>query len=263
MELSLKGRVAVVGGASQGIGYAIAYLLAKEGADVAIVARRSEALNEAAERIRAETGSVVLPIAADIRRADDCSRIIGTASEKLSRVDVLVNNDGAPPLGLLQDFDDDAWDRAVQQNLMSVVRLTRLAVPRMRAGGYGRIVNITALSALQPIVRFGLSVATWAGVIGYAKTLSLELAPEQITVNTICPGRIATGRLSKVFGSGPAQDAAADADMTERIKRDIPMQRVGQPDEIAGLVALLASPYGAYITGSTFHVDGGRRASLV
>jgi 3-oxoacyl-[acyl-carrier protein] reductase len=152
------------------------------------------------------------------------------------------------------------------------VRLTRGAVPLMRQHGFGRIVNITALSAIQPIARFGLSVSTWAGVIGYSKTLSLELAAEQITVNTICPGRIATGRLAKVFGDGgtgataaPAGSDAADADaeMLARIRREIPMQRIGQPDEIAGLVALLASPYGAYITGSTFHVDGGRRASLL
>jgi 3-oxoacyl-[acyl-carrier protein] reductase len=279
MDLSLKGRVALVGGASQGIGHAIARLLAAEGAAVAIVARRSEPLEAAAQAIRDESGATVLPIAADIRRADDCARIVETAARAFGRIDVLVNNDGAPPLGLLSEFDDAAWDKAVQQNLMSVVRLTRGAVPLMRQHGFGRIVNITALSAIQPIARFGLSVSTWAGVIGYSKTLSLELAPEQITVNTICPGRIATGRLAKVFGKaapGVAPEGAAagssgavdvdvdpDAEMLARIRREIPMQRIGQPDEIAGLVALLASPYGGYITGSTFHVDGGRRAALL
>ena len=279
MDLSLKGRVALVGGASQGIGHAIARLLAAEGAAVAIVARRSEPLEAAAQAIRDESGATVLPIAADIRRADDCARIVETAARTFGRIDVLVNNDGAPPLGLLSEFDDAAWDKAVQQNLMSVVRLTRGAVPLMRQHGFGRIVNITALSAIQPIARFGLSVSTWAGVIGYSKTLSLELAPEQITVNTICPGRIATGRLAKVFGKaapGVAPEGAAagssgavdadvdpDTEMLARIRREIPMQRIGQPDEIAGLVALLASPYGGYITGSTFHVDGGRRAALL
>lgn len=263
MDLALEGRFAVVGGASQGIGFAIAHLLASEGASVAIVARRSEPLDAAAGKIRSDTGARVLPVPADIRRAQDCTRIIETAIAEFGRLDVLVNNDGAPPLGLLEEFDDAAWDKAVQQNLMSVVRLSRLAVPLMRANGFGRIVNITALSALQPIARFGLSVATWAGVIGYAKTLSLELAAEQITVNTICPGRIATGRLAKVFGAGDQQGSDADAEMLARIKREIPMQRVGQPDEIAGLVAFLASPYGAYITGAAFHVDGGRRANLL
>ena len=208
----------------------------------------------------------MLAVSADIRRADDCARIIESAKAEFGRIDVLVNNDGAPPLGLLDEFDDAAWDKAVQQNLMSVVRLSRLALPLMRANKFGRIVNITALSALQPIARFGLSVSTWAAVIGYAKTLSLEVAADQITVNTICPGRIATGRLAKVFGAGAgsaAQSADEDAEMLARIKKEIPMQRVGEPHEIAGLVGLLASPYGAYITGATFHVDGGRRASLL
>ena len=140
------------------------------------------------------------------------------------RLDILVNNDGAPPLGNLAEFDDAAWDKAVQQNLMSVVRLTRRAIPHMRSAGGGRIVNITALSVLQPMPRFGLSVATWAGVIGYAKTLSLEVAADQITVNTICPGRIATGRLAKVFG--------AAADEQERLptwRKEIPMRPDRQP----------------------------------
>ena len=261
MDLQLHGRIAVVGGASEGIGFACARLLAREGADVAIVARRKEPLDDAARRISVDTGRNVIAIAADIRRPEDCTRIVETVTGEFGRIDVLVNNDGAPPLGLLQEFDDAAWDKAVQQNLMSVVRLSRLAVPVMREHGFGRIVNITALSTLQPIARFGLSVATWAGVIGFAKTLSLEVAADRITVNTICPGRIATGRLAKVFGKDAGDDG--DAEMMARITREIPMGRVGDPDEIAGMVAFLASPYAAYVTGSTFHVDGGRRASLL
>jgi 3-oxoacyl-[acyl-carrier protein] reductase len=262
MDLALRGKAAVVGGASQGIGYAIARMLAAEGAAVAMVARREAPLDDAVRRVRAETGSTAIAIAADIRKATDCTRIIGEAAAALGRLDILVNNDGAPPLGELQSFDDAAWDKAVQQNLMSVVRLARLAIPEMVKAQGGRIVNITALSTLQPMPRFGLSVATWAGVLGYAKTLSLELATQGITVNTICPGRIATGRLAKVFGA-PGQDAAADPTLPADIARDIPMQRLGTPEEIAGLVAFLASPYAAYITGSVFHVDGGRRANLL
>jgi 3-oxoacyl-[acyl-carrier protein] reductase len=262
MDLALGGKVAIVGGASQGIGFAIARLLAAEGAHVAMVARRREPLDQAVAAVVAQDRGRALAIAADIRKADDCTRIVAEATAHFGRLDVLVNNDGAPPLGRLDEFDDAAWGRAVEQNLMSVVRLTRHAHPHLAAAGGGAIVNITALSVLQPQPRFGLSVATWAGVLGYAKTLSLELGPSHITVNTICPGRIATGRLEKVFGSGagaPPIDAAALAEMAKQI----PLGRVGAPDEIAGLVAFLASPWGAYITGAVFHVDGGRRAALL
>ncbi len=270
MDLDIKAKRAIVGGASQGIGYAIARLLAADGVQVAMVARRSEPLDQAVARIHNETGTRTLAIPADIRKASDCERIVDTAAEAFGGIDFLVNNDGAPPLGLIAEFDDVAWDKAVQQNLMSVVRLSRHAIPHMKAAGGGRIVNITALSAIQPIARFGLSVATWAGVIGFAKTLSLEVAADNITVNTICPGRIATGRLAKVFGpdagkGAPAADAASDADakLAADLAKQIPLGRVGQPDEIAGLVALLLSGYGGYITGSTMHVDGGRLAGLL
>jgi 3-oxoacyl-[acyl-carrier protein] reductase len=258
----LAGKVAIVGGSSQGIGYAIARRLAGDGADVALVARRNERLGEAAARIRDETGRRVLAVAADIRKAADCERIIAEPLAHFGRLDILVNNDGAPPLGELMSFDDAAWDKAWQQNFMSVVRLTRGAVPAMRAAGGGRIVNITALSVLQPMPKFGLSVATWAGVIGYAKTLSLEVAADNITVNTICPGRIATSRIAKVFGPDSA-DAVADDDVAARIAKEIPLGRLGEPEEVAALVAMLVSDAGGYITGTTLHVDGGRRANLL
>jgi 3-oxoacyl-[acyl-carrier protein] reductase len=261
VDLSLKGRTALVGGASQGIGYAIARLLAGEGARVAMVARRQEALQAAARQIAQDTGSETFPIAADIRQVDDCTRIVQCALGAFGRVDVLVNNDGAPPLGALDSFDDVAWSRAVEQNLMSVVRLSRGLLPAMRANGWGRIVNIAALSALQPIPLFGLSVATWAGVIGYAKTLSLEVATDGVTVHTVCPGRIATPRLGTVFGGG--RPGAVDDEKLAEMTRQIPMRRIGSPDEIAGLVGFLASPWSAYMTGCVFHVDGGRRAGVM
>jgi 3-oxoacyl-[acyl-carrier protein] reductase len=261
MDLSLKGKIAVVGGASQGIGYAIAHLLASEGASIAMIARKTEPLQEACSRITEETGAKTFAIAADIRKADDCERITRTALEYFGRIDLLINNDGAPPLGEIQSFDDLAWHKAVEQNLMSIVRLTRGALPSMQTNGWGRIVNITALSAIQPIARFGLSVATWAGVIGYSKTLSLEIATQGITINTICPGRIATGRIGTVFGSGtPGQ---IDSEQLAQMTKQIPMGRIGEPDEIAGLVAFLCSPWAGYISGSVQHVDGGRHASLI
>ena len=257
--MSLQGKVAVVGGSSEGIGYGIARRLAADGADVARVARRAEKLEAAAETIRDETGRKVFTVAADIRKAADCGRVIAEPLAHFGRLDILVNNDGAPPLGEVLSFDDEAWDKAWQQNFMSVVRLTRGAIPAMRKVGGGRIINITALSALQPMPKFGLSVATWAGVIGYAKTLSLEIAAENITINTICPGRFATGRLAKVFGEG-GEEAEQ---MRERLKKEIPVGRIGDVSEIAALVAMLVSADGGYITGATMHIDGGRRTNLL
>jgi 3-oxoacyl-[acyl-carrier protein] reductase len=254
MDLGLVEKVAIVNGGSQGIGYAIAHLLAEEGARVAVTARRQAALQSAAERIRGETGGEIIAIQGDIRQAIDCERIVAETAAGLGRLDILVNNDGAPPLGASLDFDDSAWQRALEQNLLSVVRMSRLAVPLMRQVGGGSILNITALSMLQPISGFGLSVASWAGVMGLAKTLSLELAADRITVNTLCPGLIDTPRLQLVTRqSGQAmQDLAAE----------IPLGRLGQPEDIAAIATFLVSPRGSYITGATLQIDGGLLRSL-
>ena len=253
MDLGLKDKVAIVGGASMGIGYGMARTLAAEGARVAITARREPALARAAEAIARETGAKVLPVQADCRRADDCARVIDTVSERLGGIDILVNNDGAPPLGDLQSFDDAAWSKAIEQNLMYVVRMARGALPHMISRGGGSILNITAISAIQPIAGFGLSVATWSGVIGFAKTLSLEAARHNINVNTICPGYIETQRLEKVFASGAEDPQAVRA----KLIGEIPMGRIGTVDDVAALVALLVSPRGRYTTGTAIAVDGG------
>jgi 3-oxoacyl-[acyl-carrier protein] reductase len=253
MHLGLNAKVAIVGGASMGIGYGIARTLAAEGARVAITARRDPGLAEAASRIRGETGAEVISLLADHRRAEDCARVVETTVSLLGGLDILVNNDGAPPLGALATFDDAAWARAIEQNLMYVVRMSRAAIPHIRARGGGAILNITAISAIQPIPGFGLSVATWSGVIGFAKTLSLEVARDNINVNSICPGYIATQRLEKVF-------AAAGEDpnlMRRKLEAEVPMGRIGSIDDVAGMVALLVSPRGRYVTGAAIQIDGG------
>jgi 3-oxoacyl-[acyl-carrier protein] reductase len=253
MDLGLKSKVAIVGGASMGIGFGIARLLAAEGARVAVTARREAQLVRAAETIARETGAEVLPVQGDCRRAEDCARVVDTVVAKLGGIDILVNNDGAPPLGDLQSFDDAAWAKAVEQNLMYVVRMARGVVPHMIERGGGGILNITAISAIQPIAGFGLSVATWGGVIGFAKTLSLEVARHNINVNTICPGYVETQRLEKVFAAGGEDPQAMRAKLTA----EVPMGRIGTVDDIAAIVALLVSPRGRYTTGTTIAVDGG------
>jgi 3-oxoacyl-[acyl-carrier protein] reductase len=263
VDLGLRDRVAIVGGASAGIGYAIAHTLAAEGARVLITARREPALTDAAARIRAETGAVVQAVAADVRRADDGVRVVESAVREFGAVHILVNNDGAPPIGRIQDFDDAAWGKAIEQNLMSVVRMVRLVAPHMKKAGSGSILNIAGLSVIQPMVGFGLSVATWAGVVGLAKTLSLELAGDRITINTICPGFINTTRLDKVFRKEAESRGQDFDDFIRELTAGIPLGRLGTPEDIAALIALLVSPRGSFITGTTIQVDGGSRQSLL
>ena len=253
MDLQLKNKVAIVGGASMGIGFGIAQRLAAEGAQLVIFARRMEKLQAAADQLKNKYGVQVIPVAADIRNQDESGRIVATAIEHFGRLDVLVNNDGAPPLGAIDGFDDNTWQKAIEQNLFSVIRMVRSALPHLRQSGGGSILNISAISAIQPIAGFGLSVASWSGLMGYAKTLSLEIAKDGINVNTICPGYIDTDRLQKVFNSGGEDPLKVRA----KLEAEIPLGRIGSPEDIANLVALLVSPAGSYITGCTIPVDGG------
>jgi 3-oxoacyl-[acyl-carrier protein] reductase len=256
VNLELEHKVAIVGGGSDGIGHGIALALAREGAKLAIFARREAPLSRAAEAIREATGAEVLPVQGDGRNAEDCKRVIATAAAHFGGIDILVNNDGAPPLGGITTFDDAAWQKAVEQNLMYAVRMSRGVLPHMERRGGGGILNITAISAIQPIAGFGLSVATWAGVIGFAKTLSIEVAPLKISVNTICPGYIETRRLEKVFTGDDPQA------MRQKLVSEIPMGRIGTVADVANLVAYLVSPLGRYVTGTTIQVDGGLLRAL-
>lgn len=263
MDLALDGKVAVVGGSSHGIGFAIARVLAAEGARVTMTARRQADLAKAADTIRGETGAELLVVPGDVRNAGDNVRVIEETIRSFGRIDILVNNDGAPPVGLLATFDDAAWERAIQQNLMSVVRLVRGVTPHMTAVGGGRIINITSSSVKQPLPSLGLSVATWAAVIGFAKTLALELGPAGITVNTVCPGRIATARLEKVMTMRAEAEGRDPRGVMEEGARDVPLRRYGSPDDVAALVAFLASDRGGFISGVTIQVDGGLVKSLL
>ena len=254
MDLKLRGKAAVINGASQGIGFAIAHALASEGAEILISARKEDALKRAADQIESETGQKVQTVVGDIRMLQGCDNILAAVRDR-GGVDILINNDGAPPLGPALDFDDLRWSRAFEQNLLSVVRMIRGVAPMMEARGGGSIVNITAGSAIQPIANFGLSVATWAGVIGLAKTLSLELGPRNIRINTLCPGLFATPRLERVEGP-------SSAERQESLK-SIPLGRVGDPAELAAVAAFLASPLASYVTGTTLAVDGGGNRSLL
>ncbi len=257
MDLGLKGRVALVTAASRGLGKAIAYELAREGADVAICARGKEQLKRTAKEIARDTGTRVLAVAADVTVTREVLELIDAVVKRFGRLDVLVNNAGGPPPGPSLTFSDEDWRRAVELNLLSAVRLTRAAVRHMQANGWGRIINLTSVSVKQPIADLVLSNAARTGVIGFAKTLALELAPEGITVNSVCPGFTRTERVLELAQARAEREGVAVEEVLAGYERQIPAGRMGQPEELAALVAFLASERAAYITGVAIQVDGG------
>ena len=257
MNLGLKGRTALVGGASRGLGFACALALAREGANVALCSRNREAIEDAALRIEQETSGSVLPYVCDQRRQGDLETMIRTIEDRVGPVDILVNNTGGPPPGLFFDHSEDAWAAAFEGLLLSVVRLCRLVLPSMRARGWGRIINNTSFTVKEPAERLVLSNALRSSVLALGKTLSRETAADGITVNTVCPGPFDTDRLRALF----REQADATGRSVEVVRSEwearVPIGRLPVPEELANLVAFLASEQAAAITGACIPVDGG------
>lgn len=264
MDLGLKEKVALVLAASKGLGRASAQALAAEGAYVTIGARHGQVLDQTAQDIQKTTGSRVLAVPVDVTRDEDIETIIAATMREYGRIDILVNNAGGPPFGTFEQFNDAQWQAAFELNLLSSVRLIRRVVPHMRATGSGRIITIVSTSVKQPIEGLILSNTIRLGMVGLAKTLSVELAPDNITVNNVCPGRILTDRLRQ--GSSMKERIAhgmTEEEAQKDLATDIPLGRIGKPEELGTLVAFLASQQAAYITGTTIQVDGGLvRAAL-
>jgi len=257
MDLGLKGKVALVAAASKGLGKAAALELAREGARVAICARTEATLWAAAADIEGATGGEVLAVVADLSDADDVERLVQTTVDRFGRLDILVTNAGGPPSGYFLDLSDDAWHATVELTLMSAVRLCRAAVPHMRKHGWGRIVNITSVSVKQPIDNLLLSNALRSGVVGLAKTLSNHFAGDGITVNSVCPGWTLTDRVAELFAARARDEGVSVEEAERQVTADIPLGRMGQPEELAALIAFLASERAGYITGTVIQVDGG------
>ncbi|MBW7995651.1 MAG: SDR family oxidoreductase [Candidatus Glassbacteria bacterium] len=263
MDLGLKDKTAVVCGASKGLGFAAALELAREGANVVVCSRDEKNIIAAAERIAEQTGAGTLGIAADVSEPGAEEKVIGLTVKKFGGVDILVNNAGGPPAGSFAEHDDGAWLAAFELNLMSAVRFSRAAVPHMRARGWGRIINITSVAVKQPVDGLILSNSVRAGVVGMAKTLSNELAGEGILVNNVCPGFIETDR-SVSLVTRRAENAGCEYDqMLAQLTSTIPLGRMGRPEELAALIAFLASERAGYITGATIQVDGGLMRALM
>lgn len=260
MDMGISGKTALVAASSKGIGYASARQLAAEGARLAICARDADTLDEAAGTIRRETGAEVLALQADMSRAEDINALFEEVSDRFGGVDILVNNAGGPPPGYFMDMTDADWQTAHELTLMSAVRLTRLVLPGMRERRFGRIINITSVSVKQPIDHLLLSNSERLAVVGWAKTLSNQVAAEGITINNVCPGWTRTARVSSLFEARSKSEGISVEEAEKTISDTIPMRRLGTADELASLVVYLASGHAAYMTGTTIQVDGGLTA---
>lgn len=263
MDFGLKGRVAIVGASSRGLGKACALELARDGAAVVICARETEALHATASEIRAVTGAEVLPIVADLTQDAQIRHLADEALRHYGRIDVLVTNNGGPRAGYFDDLSDEDWQQAHELTLMSAVRLIRAALRTMRLQQWGRIINITSVSVKQPIDNLLLSNVYRAGVVGLAKTLSQQVAGDGITINNVAPGYTRTDRVLELAESqARTGDKTVEQILAERTAA-WPMKRMGEPEELAALVAFLASERASYITGTTIQVDGGYVVGLL
>jgi 3-oxoacyl-[acyl-carrier protein] reductase len=248
MKLGLEGKTALVMAGSQGIGLACAGAFHAEGARVVIAARGEEALHAAASSMPGSTA-----IRGDVTRPEDIARICAEAGP----VDILVNNAGGPPPGPYDTLSDSDWQAAVDLTLMSAVRSTRAVLPHMRAQRWGRIVNVSSIGVKQPVPGLSLSNSVRMAVLGWAKTLSTQVGPDGITVNTVCPGWTRTARVDGLFDKQAAETGKSVAEIEAAMVMQVPLRRVGEPEDIANMVVFLASQAAAYVTGTAVQVDGG------
>lgn len=263
MDMGLRGRVAAVAAASSGLGRAVAQGLAEEGAHVALCSRNEARVRAAAEEIESATGVETLAVVADVSREADARRFVREAAERWGRLDVLVTNSGGPPPGLFEELGDEKWQAAFELNLLSSVRMIREALPYMREARWGRIINITSSSVKAPVTNLLLSNSIRTGVIGMAKTISFEVAGDNILVNNICPGRIDTERVRSLDADRAQRTGRSVEEAKQENVAQIPLGRYGEPRELANLAVFLASEAASYITGTTIQVDGGSLRSLL
>jgi 3-oxoacyl-[acyl-carrier protein] reductase len=262
MELGLRGRVAFVAAASQGLGRAIAEELAREGARVAVCAR-TERIHGVAKAIADAHGVETLAVVADVSMPADVERAVAAAIERFGQVDVLVTNAGGPPPGPFESHSPEAWSKAVALNLDSVVNLVRAVLPGMKTRRWGRVLNVTSIAVKQPVEGLILSNSVRAAVTGFARSLANEVAPFGVTVNNLMPGYTRTERLDALAAHNATSKGITTAQAFGAWEQQIPMGRVGEPREFAALAAFLASDRASYITAQSIAVDGGWIRSLL
>lgn len=252
MNLELNQRVALVTGASQGIGKAIAAKLAQEGASVVLTARGEERLNQVVSEIQAAGGKAI-GIAADVSKKEDCERLIQFTVEKFGKIDILINNAGTSATGEFEAATDDIWQADFDLKLFAAIRLSRLAIPHMKKQSWGRIINLTNIGAKQPAAKTMPTTVTRAAGLALTKALSKEYAANNILVNSICIGLIKAGQHeTKAAKAGVPIDQWYD-----NLAKTVPLGRVGRAEEVANVAAFLASEAASYVTGSSINLDGG------
>jgi 3-oxoacyl-[acyl-carrier protein] reductase len=262
VDLGLRGRVAIVGGASKGIGRGTAVMLAAEGCRVALAARGEAALNDAVDQIRA-SGADAIGVACDMSQDRDIKKLVTETVERFGGIDIVVNNAGGPPLGRFEQHDDAAWQAAFEQNLMSVVRLCRDALPYLKQSDQGRIINITSTAVKEPIEGLILSNSVRLGTTGLAKTLSREFGAYGITVNNVGPGLTLTDRIRPVLEAQAKSEGRSFEEMRDERAKRIPVGRMGEPEDVAAMIVFLASKQARQVTGQTILVDGGATAAVM
>jgi 3-oxoacyl-[acyl-carrier protein] reductase len=260
MDLGLRGKTAIVAAASQGLGKAAARAFAVEGANVVMFSRQPAAIEAAAKEVRgvATEGAQVLGLTADVTRLGDLERVVKETVDRFDGADIVFNNAGGPKPGMFDTLHDEDWYAAVDLNLMSAIRLTRLCLPHMRARRWGRVIVSTSSSVKQPIANLMLSNAVRSATTAWAKTLSDQVAEYGITVNLLAPGRILTGRIRQIDEDLAQRQGRAPEEVARESQAAIPMRRYGQPEEFGAAAAFLASAQASYITGVTLLVDGGQ-----
>ena len=257
MNLGLDDKIALVTASSRGLGRAVALRLAQEGAHVAICARGERALEETADDIRRATGRRVLAVPADVSQPGAADRLVDATLETFGQLDILVTNAGGPPPGQFLDFTAEDWEDAVQLTLMSAVRLCYAAAPVMKERGAGAILAMTSITVKQPLPNLILSNSLRLGVVGLIKTLADELGPFGVRANAICPGWTRTARVDQLLEDRAQRNDTAVEDEAAKIAADIPLGRIGTPEEFAAAAAFLVSDAASYINGVSLLVDGG------
>jgi 3-oxoacyl-[acyl-carrier protein] reductase len=257
MNLGISGRVAAVAASSRGLGFATAHMLAGEGARVGICSRDKANIDAAAEKIRAATGSEVAAFAVDLAKAEQAAGFIEDVVNRFGRLDILVTNAGGPPPGGVNELERQSIERGFHLTLLSAVTMIKAAIPHMKKNAWGRIVNITSITVKQPEVTLLTSNTMRSALVGFSKSISLELAADNILINNVAPGYTRTERLTDLAADLAKRKGVPPADVFKEWESHIPMGRLGDPAEIAGVITFLVSERASYVTGTTIQVDGG------